>query len=66
MKGEGYEPSGKGTVTYLAAEPGIDAALKPRDRGGREGVAAQNGAAGNQGFIAHVSDCEGNASGCTR
>jgi len=28
MKGEGYEPSGKGTVTYLAAEPGIDAALK--------------------------------------
>src|SRR5262245_62934422 len=28
MKGEGYEPSTKGTVTYLAAEPGIDAALK--------------------------------------
>ena len=28
MKGEGYEPSGKGTVTYLAVEPGIDAALK--------------------------------------
>src|SRR6266705_320257 len=39
MKGEGYEPSGKGTVTYLAALPG------------------------NQGYIAHVSDCEGNRIG---
>src|SRR5882672_3764256 len=28
MKGEGYEPSVKGTVTYLAAKPGIDAALE--------------------------------------
>ena len=28
MQGEGYEPSAKGTVTYLAATPGIDAALE--------------------------------------
>src|SRR5258708_8554889 len=28
IHGEGYEPSAKGTVTYLAATPGIDAALE--------------------------------------
>src|SRR5215472_8939603 len=39
MKGEGYEPSAKGTVTYFPALPN------------------------NQGFIAHVSDSEGNRIG---
>src|SRR5258707_3692652 len=43
MKGEGYEPSGKGTVTYLAAEPGIDAALTRPTAAGAEGVIPQNG-----------------------
>src|SRR5438034_11602146 len=28
IHGEGYEPSAKGTVTYLAATPGIDVALE--------------------------------------
>ena len=36
MHGEGYEPSAKGTVTYLAATPGIDAALeRARAAGGK-------------------------------
>jgi len=35
MKGEGYEPSGKGTVTYSRAEPGIDAASRRATAGAR-------------------------------
>jgi len=36
VHGEGYEPSAKGTVTYLAATPGIDAALeRARAAGGK-------------------------------
>src|SRR5712692_4590059 len=55
LKGEGYEPSGKGTVTYLAAEPGIAAGAKV--------LMPKRALPGNQGFIAHVSDCEGNRIG---
>src|SRR5439155_795893 len=43
MKGEGYEPSAKGTVTYLAAEPGIDAALKRATAVGARVVEAWGG-----------------------
>src|SRR5258706_12099446 len=60
MKGEGYEPSGKGAVTYLAAEPGIDAALKRATAAGAKGVMPKKALPRNQGFIAHVSDCGGN------
>src|SRR5258705_2688144 len=42
MKGEGYEPSGQGTGTYLAAQPGIAAALKRATAAGAEGLMAQN------------------------
>src|SRR6266851_4150984 len=63
MKGEGYEPSGKGTVTYLAAEPGIDAALKRAAAAGAKVLMPKMALPGNQGFIAHVSDCEGNRIG---
>src|SRR4026208_2191853 len=41
MHGEGYEPSAKGTVTYLAATPGIDAALERARAAGGKGPRAQ-------------------------
>jgi len=63
MKGEGYEPSGKGTVTYLAAEPGIDAALKRATAAGAKVLMPKMALPGDQGYIAHVSDCEGNRIG---
>ena len=63
MKGEGYEPSAEGTVTYLAAEPGIDAALKRATAAGAKVLMPKMALPGNQGYIAHVSDCEGNRIG---
>ncbi len=63
MKGEGYEPSGKGTVTYLAAVPGIDAALERAWSAGAKVLMPKTELPGKQGFIAHIQDCEGNRIG---
>ena len=63
MKGDGYEPSEKGTVTYLAAEPGIDAALKRASAAGAKVLMPKMALPGDTGFIAHVSDSEGNRIG---
>ena len=63
MKGEGYEPSAKGTVTYFPAEPGIDAALKRAAAAGAKVILPKMALPGEQGFIAHVSDSEGNRIG---
>jgi predicted enzyme related to lactoylglutathione lyase len=63
MKGDGYEPSAKGTVTYLAAEPGIDAALKRASAAGAKVLMPKTALPGDTGFIAHVSDSEGNRIG---
>ena len=63
MKGDGYEPSAKGTVTYLAAEPGIDAALKRASAAGAKVIMPKTALPGDMGFIAHVSDSEGNRIG---
>jgi uncharacterized protein len=63
MHGEGYEPSGKGTVTYLAATPGIDAALERARAAGGKILMPKTQLPGNQGWIAHVQDCEGNRIG---
>lgn len=63
MKGEGYEPSAKGTVTYLAAVPGIDAALERAWSAGAKVLMPKTSLPGDQGFIAHVSDSEGNRIG---
>jgi uncharacterized protein len=63
MKGDGYEPSATGTVTYLAAEPGIDAALKRAAGAGAKVLMPKMALPGDQGFIAHVSDSEGNRIG---
>src|SRR3989449_9825364 len=51
MEGEGYEPSAKGTVTYLAAEPGIDAALKRAPAAGARGRMPTTALPGYQDFI---------------
>lgn len=63
VHGEGYEPSAKGTVTYLAATPGIDAALERARALGAMVVLPKTALPGEQGFIAHVLDCEGNRIG---
>jgi predicted enzyme related to lactoylglutathione lyase len=63
MHGESYEPSAKGTVTYLAATPGIDAALERARAAGAKILMPKTALPGNQGFIAHVSDSEGNRIG---
>ena len=63
MKGEGYEPSAKGTVTYLAAVPGIDAALERARSAGAKVLMPKTELPGKQGFIAHIQDCEGNRIG---
>ena len=63
VHGEGYEPSAKGTVTYLAATPGIDAALERAWSAGGKVLMPKTALPNNQGFIAHVSDSEGNRIG---
>jgi predicted enzyme related to lactoylglutathione lyase len=63
MKGEGYEPSAKGTLTYLAAVPGIDAALERAWSAGAKVLMPKTALPDNQGFIAHLSDSEGNRIG---
>jgi hypothetical protein len=63
MHGEGYEPSAKGTVTYLAAEPGIDAALERARKLRAMVLLPKTALPGDQGYIAHLMDCEGNRIG---
>lgn len=63
IQGQGYEPSGKGTVTYLAATPDIDAALERARAAGAKVLMPKTALPGEQGYIAHISDCEGNRIG---
>ena len=63
MQGEGYEPSAKGTVTYLAATPGIDAALERARAAGAKVLMPKTALPGEGGYIAHLADCEGNRIG---
>lgn len=63
VHGEGYEPSAKGTVTYLAATPDIDAALERARSLGARVLMPKTALPGEQGYIAHVADCEGNRIG---
>jgi uncharacterized protein len=63
MHGEGYEPSAKGTVTYLAGTPTIDAALQRARSAGAKVLMPKTALPGDQGYIAHVADCEGNRIG---
>ena len=63
VHGEGYEPSPKGTVTYLAATPHIDAALERARAAGAKVLMPKTALPGEQGYIAHIADCEGNRIG---
>jgi uncharacterized protein len=63
VHGEGYEPSAKGTVTYLAATPDLDAALERARSAGAKVLMPRTALPADQGYIAHVSDCEGNRIG---
>jgi uncharacterized protein len=63
MQGDGYEPSAKGTVTYLAAAPSLDAALERARAAGVQVVMPKTPLPGEAGYIAHVKDCEGNIIG---
>ena len=63
VHGEGYKPSAEGTVTYLAAAPGIDAALERARSAGARVLMPKTALPGNQGFIAHFADSEGNRVG---
>jgi predicted enzyme related to lactoylglutathione lyase len=63
IEGEGYEPSAKGTVTYLAATPGIDAALERARAAGARVLMPKTALPGDQGYIAHVADPDGNRIG---
>src|SRR2546427_10104414 len=60
IHGEGYEPSAKGTVTYLAATPGIDEALERARWLGAEVRRPRTARTARRARIAHVTDCEGN------
>lgn len=63
VHGEGYEPSPKGTVTYLAAIPDLDAALERAHAAGARVLMPKTALPGDQGYIAHLADCEGNRIG---
>ena len=63
VHGEGYQPSARGTVTYLAATPGIDAALERARSLGAMMLMPKTALPGEQGYIAHLMDCEGNRIG---
>ena len=52
-----------GTVTYLAATPGIDAALERARAAGAKVLMPKTALPGEAGYIAHVSDSEGNRVG---
>src|SRR5439155_20296818 len=58
VHGEGYKPSSEGTVTYLAATPGIDAALERARAAGARVLMPKPPLPGNQGFIAHLAYTE--------
>ena len=63
VHGEGYEPSAKGTVTYLAAIPDLDAALERARSAGARVLMPKTALPADQGYIAHLADCEGNRIG---
>lgn len=63
VHGEGYEPSPKGTVTYFAAIPDLDAALERARSAGARVLMPKTALPGDQGYIAHLADCEGNRIG---
>jgi len=59
VQGEGFEPSTKGSIIYLNAQPDLSIALgKVEAAGGK--VLMGKTSIGSNGFMAHILDTEGN------
>ena len=59
VKGEGYEPSGKGSVVYLNGGNDLSVVLsRVEQAGGR--ILMPKTSLGENGFMAHFADTEGN------
>lgn len=61
IKADGYEPSHAGTVVYLHVDD-IDSTLAKVDSNGGKTLAPKV-TIGEDGFVAHFQDCEGNRVG---
>jgi len=59
VKAEGYNPSDQGSVVYLTASPDLNVALSKIEAAGGE-ILMPKTAIGENGFIAHFRDTEGN------
>jgi predicted enzyme related to lactoylglutathione lyase len=63
MKGPGFEPSKSGVVTYLNADPSLDAVLSRVERAGGKIAVPRTDLPGDMGSFAHIIDSEGNRVG---
>ena len=63
MKGPGFEPSKSGVVTYLNADPSLDAVLARVERAGGKIAVPRTDLPGDMGSFAHIIDSEGNRVG---
>lgn len=59
VEGEGFEPSDKGSVIYLNAQPDLAVSLSRVEAAGGKVVMPKT-SIGENGFMAHIIDTEGN------
>ena len=59
VQGEGYEPSGKGSVVYLNGGKDLSIALAKVEKAGGK-ILMPKTSIGENGFMAHFTDTEGN------
>jgi uncharacterized protein len=62
VKGEGYEPSAKGSLVYLNGGDDLSAPLSRVEKAGGK-ITLPKTAIGENGFMAHFTDTEGNRVG---
>ncbi len=62
MQGQGYDPSDKGTVVYLNGGDDLSTILSKVEKAGGK-ILMPKMAIGENGFMAHFLDCEGNRIG---
>jgi uncharacterized protein len=63
MKGPGYAPAADGVVTYLNADPSLDAVLARVERAGGKIAVPRTELPKDLGCFAHIIDSEGNRVG---
>lgn len=63
LKGPGYAPAADGVVTYLNADPSLDAALARVERAGGKVALPRTELPKDMGCFAHIIDSEGNRVG---